>query len=173
MATSQHIFICYDPADTGVMQRIRDNLQRVGLKIWAGDTIEPGSDQWRKQVPNAIRNAAVVVVLMSPAANRSEWVEREIDLAKSVGVEILPLMVIGEVHQALLPALAEMEYIDLRDDYEANIIQVIRLCYEYRQQEDSRTTTELRRGAQRRKFADTSWLLRRPPRLGIPLRLHE
>jgi hypothetical protein len=53
-------------------------------------------------------------------------------------------MVSGEVHQALLPALAEMEYIDLRADYEANIIQVIRLCYEYRQQEDSRTTTELR-----------------------------
>jgi hypothetical protein len=144
VATSQHIFICYDPADTVVMQRIRDNLQRVGLKIWAGDAIEPGSDQWRKQVPNAVRNAAVVVVLMSPAANRSEWVEREIDLAKSVGVEILPLMVSGEVHQALLPALAEMEYIDLRADYEANIIQVIRLCYEYRQQEDSRTTTELR-----------------------------
>src|SRR5215204_4488687 len=126
------------------MQRIRDNLQRVGLKIWAGDTIEPGSEQWRKQVPNAVRNAAVVVVLMSPAANRSEWVEREIDFAKSVGTEILPLMVSGEVHQALLPALAEMEYIDLRDDYEANIIQVIRLCYEYRQQEDVRTTTELR-----------------------------
>jgi hypothetical protein len=144
VATSQHIFICYDPADTAVMQRIRDNLQRVGLKIWAGDAIEPGSDQWRKQVPNAVRNAAVVVVLMSPAANRSEWVERELDLAKSVGVEILPLMVSGEVHQALLPALAEMEYIDLRADYEANIIQVIRLCYEYRQQEDSRTTTELR-----------------------------
>jgi hypothetical protein len=144
VATSQHIFICYDPADNAVMQRIRDNLQRVGLKIWAGDAIEPGSDQWRKQVPNAIRNAAVVVVLMSPAANRSEWVERELDLAKSVGVEILPLMVSGEVHQALLPALAEMEYIDLRADYEANIIQVIRLCYEYRQQEDSRTTTELR-----------------------------
>jgi hypothetical protein len=144
VATSQHIFICYDPADTTVMQRIRDNLQRVGLKIWAGDTIEPGSDQWRKQVPNAVRNAAVVVVLMSPAANRSEWVERELYLAKSVGIEILPLMVSGEVHQALLPALAEMEYIDLRADYEANIIQVIRLCYEYRQQEDSRTTTELR-----------------------------
>jgi hypothetical protein len=37
-----------------------------------------------------------------------------------------------------------MEYIDLRDDYEGNIIQVIRLCYEYRQQDDARTTTELR-----------------------------
>ena len=42
------------------------------------------------------------------------------------GAEILPLMVNGEVHQALLPALAEMEYIDLRNDYEGNIIQVIR-----------------------------------------------
>jgi hypothetical protein len=144
VSTSQHIYICYSREDTAIMQRVRTSLQRVGLKVWTGDNIEPGSDQWKKEIPRAIQNSSAILVLMSPAANHSEWITRELSVAKSLHIEILPLLVAGEVHQSLHPAVATMEYIDLRDDYEKGMVQVIRLCYEYRQQVDLRTTMELR-----------------------------
>ena len=144
MSTSQHIYICYSREDTAIMQRIRTSLQRVGLKVWTGETLDQGSDQWKKEIPRAVHNASTILVLMSPAANHSEWITRELSVARSLHIEILPLLVAGEVHQSLHPAVATMEYIDLRDDYEKGMVQVIRLCYEYRQQVDLRSTMELR-----------------------------
>ena len=143
MSSNLHIFLSYSRDDDDIMQRVRTSLQRVGLKVWAGEHLEPGTAGWKKELPQALRDAGAVIVLMSPRANQTEWVAREIHIAKSIKANIIPLLVDGEVHQALLPLLADMEYIDMRDDYDGNIIHVIRLCYEYRQQDDPRTTTEL------------------------------
>jgi hypothetical protein len=66
VSTSQHVYISYSREDTDIMQRVRTNLQQVGLRTWTGDDLEPGSDQWQQAVPDAIRNSAVVLVLMSP-----------------------------------------------------------------------------------------------------------
>lgn len=143
-SSPQHVVICYSREDTDFMERIRKNLRHVGLQVWTDEGLEPASNEWKAEVVKAVKGAGAVLVLMSPTANQSELIKRVVQLAQKHKIEILPLLIKGEVHQSLLPLLAKMEYIDLRDDYEGNIIQVIRLCYEFRQQDDARTTSELR-----------------------------
>src|SRR6185369_975970 len=94
-APAHHIFLSYSRKDTPVMQRLRDDLREAGLGVWADDNLEPGTSAWEKSISAAIRSAGCLVVILSPDAEQSTWVGRELAMAETLDKRIFPILARG------------------------------------------------------------------------------
>ncbi|NDJ52277.1 MAG: TIR domain-containing protein [Chloroflexi bacterium] len=106
----QQIFVSYSRQDADYVQRLKTFLESNGLQVWFDEQIEQG-DQWFNEIHAAIQNSPAVIVVMSPEAEASEWVHKEILLAKRYGKAIFPLL----LHGAELPILIDLQYEDVTD----------------------------------------------------------
>lgn len=95
-----HVFISYGQQDQVYVQRIKEALSARQLPYWIDERIDPG-DGWWDEIDQAIAGCACLVVIMTPAAKASRWVQREILLAEDRGKPIFPLLLDGE-HWSLL-----------------------------------------------------------------------
>jgi hypothetical protein len=67
--------------------------------------------EWRERIAQGIRDCTVFVLVVSPTSLRSDWAQREVDLAVQYGKPILPLL----YRRAQLPAALERyQYISFR-----------------------------------------------------------
>jgi hypothetical protein len=75
------IFLSYAKRDDKLAQTVRSVLEEGGFEVWdAASKLTPG-DNWALAQGKALADATAMVVLLSPAALASEWVQREIDYA--------------------------------------------------------------------------------------------
>lgn len=123
------------------MHRVRDDLRASGLHVWTDEGIEPGSISWKETIEKAICETGILVVLLSPSANDSRWVQREIDYAETQGKPILPLLVQGEPKRAVPFALAGSQFVDLRHDYHTGMQKFLMRCWRYLPTHDLHTIT--------------------------------
>jgi hypothetical protein len=71
-----------------------DWLTSHGVPVWSDSRIVYGS-QWPAAVREAVDQAAVVVVVMSPEAEASDWVDRKLARAELQGIPVVPLLLAG------------------------------------------------------------------------------
>ena len=134
MPKQHHVFLSYSRVDNEMMQRVKDSLRQVGLKVWTDEGIVPGTPSWKEAIEDAIRETEILVVLMSPDSNKSVWVQREIDYADVQDVQIIPILIRDEPKDSVPFALAGSQFIDLRSDYDTGIALLVSRCYDYMQQ---------------------------------------
>ena len=84
------VFVSYSHKDKVVADAIVSYLEFKGSRCWyAPRDIVPGAD-WAASIMDAIRGAKVMVLLFTDYANTSTQVAREVNLAVSNGVTIIP-----------------------------------------------------------------------------------
>lgn len=86
-----HVFISYSRKDRSYVADLKSRLHQEGISFWVDDDLEYG-DRWASTVQRQIDQAAVLVVIVTPAALDSEWVDRELSYAQELGVPVLPLL---------------------------------------------------------------------------------
>lgn len=87
------VFISYKSDEYEHANRIRSALQYNRISCWmAPESIGIGSD-YASEIPNAISECRVFVLLLSPGAQESEWVPKELDKAISCKRIIMPFMI--------------------------------------------------------------------------------
>jgi len=91
---SRHAFVSYSRTDTPYVDVLIDWLTSHGVPIWSDSRIVYGT-QWPAAVCEAVDQAAVVVVVMSPEAEASEWVDRELARAELRGIPVVPVLLAG------------------------------------------------------------------------------
>jgi hypothetical protein len=107
-----HVFISYrheDP-DKSYVERLVAFLAAEGFEAWHDQDIVTGAS-WDKVIEERIRTCAAFVVIMTPEADASPWVSRELARAEALGKPILPLLLRGEPFFRLL----NLQYHDVRD----------------------------------------------------------
>jgi TIR domain len=87
------LFISYSRRDAAFVERLRPALEADGNDVWVDTEDIRGSDQWRASIVEGLREADVMLLLVSPASMASENVEREVNLAAEVKRRILPIVV--------------------------------------------------------------------------------
>ncbi len=92
---ANHIFISYSRTDQSYARKLAEELRQRAFEVWIDDRIDYGSRWWRTIV-KAIHNCAAFIVVMSPAAEESDWVEKEIMLAQDEKKPIFPLLLQGK-----------------------------------------------------------------------------
>jgi serine/threonine protein kinase len=108
-AQPNHLFISYSRRDKDYAGQLTERLQQSGFNVWIDSQIEYG-ETWFKEIDEAIKTCAAFVLLMSPDAYESEWVQKEILLAKRYKKVIFPLLLDGEE----FPIVIDIQFADVR-----------------------------------------------------------
>src|SRR6266536_700263 len=107
---SSSFVVSYSRADIEYTTRLAEHLRSAGLPVWFDHDLVWGA-RFPTEIPQRIKYALAVIVIMSPAAEASEWVEREILEGQCYDRQFLPVLVRGE----RFFLLASSCYFDARD----------------------------------------------------------
>jgi len=110
-----HIFISYSKQDIVFARHVRSQLQAAGFTIWMDETRLAPSERWWPMIERNIRSCSALLVIMSPQAQESDWVEREILLGERLKKPIFPVLLAGEAWARL----GNIQYEDLSADPKA------------------------------------------------------
>lgn len=110
------VFLSYSRKDEAIMRQVQDSLRAAGLSVWIDEGLEPGTVGWQEAIAEAIDQAQVMVVLLSPASNQSLWVRKEISFAQSRGKRICPVLVAGSTERSVPIGLIDVQWVDGRED---------------------------------------------------------
>ena len=91
------IFISYASPDRARAERLKAWFEEAGWSVWIDREIDLG-EGWEQRIQDELDRAALVVVLWGAAARRSEWVQREANVAQQSGRLL-------QVHATGLPLL--------------------------------------------------------------------
>lgn len=85
------VFLSHASTDQDAAAAISRSFWQAGCQVWTDRDQRPG-DQWTRAVERQIDRADVVVVLVSPASYRSDWVRAELLRAVRRGKRIVPVV---------------------------------------------------------------------------------
>jgi len=88
----KEVFISYSSIDASQAETVRNVLEKNGFSCWMAPRDIPGGSNYTKEIPIAIRNCKVFVLVLSKNAQSSHWVLKELDAAVNNGKVILPFM---------------------------------------------------------------------------------
>lgn len=92
----KHVFISYrrDGAlNQQWAERIDARLNEQGFKVWRDvEGIQPG-ERWTDKIPPAIEQSALVLCIISESILQSEWVDDELNFARSRKLIIVPVRI--------------------------------------------------------------------------------
>jgi hypothetical protein len=122
------IFLSYSRKDARTMRRLHADLTAAGFTIWTDDDLTPGTPSWMTAVETAIQSAGCMVVLLTPDAKKSPWVERELTRAAAYGISIFPLLARGDERSSVPLLLSNHQWADIRKerDYRMSVRKLIR-----------------------------------------------
>jgi hypothetical protein len=101
------VFISFSQSDHRFAHILAAHLVDIGIEPLIATThVTPGA-RLDEKVKKMIRQANAIVVLLTPGANRSKWVQQEIGCAKAFSKQIIPV----KSKSVRLPAMLEgIEY---------------------------------------------------------------
>jgi formylglycine-generating enzyme required for sulfatase activity len=119
------IFLSYSRKDIEAMRRVEKALMQAGISVWTDEDLTPGTPHWAKAIDENLETCDAVVVLLTPAAYQSEWVDSECSKAKVYGKGIFPLHIEGDPEDAVPLSLWSIQRIDLRKDFKGGMGELI------------------------------------------------
>jgi tetratricopeptide (TPR) repeat protein len=102
------VFISYSRTDADYVAALTDYLRDAGIAAFYDKDISYG-DQWWGAIVKRIRACSAMVVVMTPALEASDWVVKEILLARREEKPIFPLLRAGTGY----PLLIDIEHLDV------------------------------------------------------------
>lgn len=122
------IFLSYSRKDARTMRRLHADLADAGFTIWTDENLTPGTPSWMTTIESAIQAAGCMVVILTPDAKKSPWVERELTRASVYEISIFPLLARGDERSAVPLLLSSHQWSDIRKerDYRMNVRKLIR-----------------------------------------------
>ena len=90
----QRIFISYSRKDMDFVRKLAGDLEKAGYDVWWDITDLRGGDDWVRGIPDAIKSSQFVLVVLTPDATESAWVEKEYMQALSLRKKVIPIMLV-------------------------------------------------------------------------------
>jgi hypothetical protein len=125
------VFISYAISDRDEAERLVSALQVNNVSGWLDKADIAAGDSIPSAVRAALKGSNVVVVLLSPSALRSQWVQFEIGAAEALGKKIVPVIVSGEHLEKEFPdILKNRKWIDARHRSHRDVVRDLKLALE-------------------------------------------
>lgn len=90
---TKDVFISYKTEDFTNAQLVKSALESNGISCWMAPECIPGGSSYANEIPRAIRNCKVFVLILSSKAQISTWVPKELDQAINENKVIMPFMI--------------------------------------------------------------------------------
>ncbi|HUG92237.1 MAG TPA: toll/interleukin-1 receptor domain-containing protein [Planctomycetaceae bacterium] len=91
MSEAGHVFISYSHVDHGYVTSLAERLTAAGVPVSYDHQLEPGQG-WSAQLEAGIRDARLMLVVLTTASSESVYVRREIHFADDKVSRIVPLL---------------------------------------------------------------------------------
>lgn len=113
------VFLSHNHLDKPFVRMIAEDIKASGLQIWLDEVELKVGDSLILRIAKAIGDAAHVVAFLSKNSLGSKWVEKELSIATTLGINgnrviVLPLL-LGEIKTEDIPTfLIDQLYADFR-----------------------------------------------------------
>ncbi len=91
-----HIFISYSHTDRAYVHLLGEALQQKGFDVWLDDRLDYGST-WPHEIQKWLDSCSAFILVMTPRAFDSLWVQNELSRAQRKQKPIFPLLLEGEI----------------------------------------------------------------------------
>ena len=124
--SATRIFLSYALKDgTEAAARLRSDLMSAGFSVWQDIEDMQGGKAWKAQLRQALREVDAVVVLLTPEAVASKYVEWEIEMAQMVEKTIFPVLVLDcEIPEELRPL--HYRNLSVEENYSSELLSIIK-----------------------------------------------
>ncbi len=124
------VFISYKAEEFDEANWVKTILETNGISCWMAPMCIPGGSSYAVEIPQAIRECKVFVLILSEKSQLSKWVPRELDQAINAGKIVLPFM---------------LENCPLKDDFNFYLTNVQRYAaYENKARAIEKMLTEIK-----------------------------
>lgn len=86
------VFISYKAEEFDEASWVKATLEHNGITCWMAPMSIPGGSSYALEIPQAIRNCKVFVLILSEKSQQSKWVPRELDQAINESKTVMPFM---------------------------------------------------------------------------------
>jgi len=121
------VFISYCRTDEEFVQHVKRELSAAGIQTWQDRDIEPGR-YWQADIDTAIRDAGAMVLVLSPSALESEYVNYEWAFALGAGLSVIPILYnteLSEIRHGALQLRQSLNFTDVSNrDWKA-LVQAV------------------------------------------------
>lgn len=112
-----YIFISYSREDETFILHLASLLKDEGFTIWLDKERLDTGEIWSKELKEAITDCDAFIIVMSPDAEESKWVQNELRLAEKLKKPILPIHLRGEIWWSL----SNIQVEDMKKGLEASL----------------------------------------------------
>jgi O-acetyl-ADP-ribose deacetylase (regulator of RNase III) len=87
------VFISYQnkPPSNSEAKTLVERLEKEGFTTFYDKANLKGGDTWANKIFDNIRQSDVLIVLLQPQTAESDWVQREVDVARGANISIMPV----------------------------------------------------------------------------------
>lgn len=93
MVNSKSVFVSYSSEDRNFVNTIVQMMKEEKLVYWKAPEMIPAGSSYAREIPRAIRECDVFLLVLSRTSQKSIWVEKEIDSAISHRKTIIPFQI--------------------------------------------------------------------------------
>ena len=93
MKNQKFVFVSYSSKDRQFVNQIVKTLEDMGISCWRAPEMIPAGSSYAKEIPKAIRECELFLLMLSRTSQESIWVEKEIDSAISSRKTIIPFQI--------------------------------------------------------------------------------
>jgi hypothetical protein len=111
-------FISYSRRDIDFVNRLSNDLQSAGVRIWRDVEQIQAGDNWEQAIKTSISNASVMLFVVSHHTVTSSWMEKEFVYFAARKLPVIPLLLDDAGIERMPPALAKFQWLDFRQDYQ-------------------------------------------------------
>lgn len=126
----KELFLSHAHADRRFLSRLVAALQSHGIAYWYSKTHLVGAQQWHDEIGRALARCDWFLLVLSPAATKSEWVKRELVYAlndERYKGKIVPVLLAPCNYSRLSWTLGEFQIVDFSKDFDkgcGNLLKV-------------------------------------------------
>ena len=88
----KEVFISYKSEEYDEALWIKNVLETNGVSCWMAPACIPGGSNYASEIPMAIKNCKVFLLILSEKAQKSKWIPKELDQAINAEKVIMPFM---------------------------------------------------------------------------------
>lgn len=130
MAKTLDAFISHASVDREIAERAYAMLEERELHCFFSPRTIDGASDFQREIVEAIREASVILVLLSKASAQSRWVQWEVRVAADLAKVIIPARIEDfepELENPIHPCIFYLQYTDLFPDFEEGMRQVLKV----------------------------------------------
>lgn len=92
-SSTGYAFISYSSKNQHMADSFRALFNQNGIKTWMAPGDIPAGSSYMKEITHALKNCSCLVLLLSPAAQGSQWVIKEVERAVNYHKPVIPIQI--------------------------------------------------------------------------------